>query len=496
VPALPEYKTRVLLDNEGVPLVEGVFVAAGEEIPDALPEPSVYLKAQIAGATSRAAQGLVRRCDTKEALQSDLKELLAPGSWGQAEGVLVATSVKMTGEYYAACMLDFGSAKKLPHGVLLFSTEGGSGVEQRTESLHKIPFSLLNPPGPEDLAGQLGKIDNAQAVGKFLASFIKTFLRYRLIVLEANPIGVLEDGSVLVVDCRAEFESQAVGKKDKELFATAAMAKVDKTRLESLVDKVNEGDPAGTGFIRENREPATKDAWRVATNLCGGGGKMLWEMTTGARKDIYTMNESDTSGGLSAFKSYRVLRAILEMKDSQVMLLTGSGMGFQNQYHLAAAMWKGLRESPTPLPALLRFGGTDEDKGRALIEKVASSLPVAVKVYMPHVFPNAMVDDIAKMATRERITVTPEPQPEGEPSFRVNVPPGDFFFYPDKWNKDEAPQCVGVCPTKFLSWNAEQRVIEPVEGARCIGCLICEVVSMLEGNGELRIKLDMPEVDS
>ena len=495
MPALPEYKTRVLLDNEGVPLVKGVFVTAGAQLPDTLPEPPVYLKAQIPGATSRAAQGLVRRCDNNEQLRSSLKELLAPGSWGQAEGVLVANAVKMKGEYYAACMLDFGSAEKLPHGVLLFSTEGGSGVEGRTASLHKIPFSLLNLPSADDLASQLGEVRNAKAIGKFLEGFIRTYARYKLTVLEANPIGVLEDGSLLVVDCRAEFEKQAVSKKDEELFAAAPVAKGDKTHLERLVDKVNEGDPAGTGFIRENREPAPEGAWRVATNLCGGGGKMLWEMTTGARKDIYSMNESDTSGGLSAFKSYRVLRAILEMEGSQVLLLTGSGMGFQNQYHLAAAMWKGLRESPTPLPALLRFGGTDEDKGRELIEKVAPGLPVPVKTYLPYVFPNAMVDDIAEMATKDRITVTPEPQPEGEPSFSVNVPPGDFFFYPDRWDKDEAPPCVGACPNDFLAWNVEKHAIEPVEGGRCIGCLICEVVSLLEGNGELRIRLDMPEVD-
>ncbi len=492
--ALPEYQTRVLLDTKEVPLVEGVFVAAGAELPEPLPQTPVYLKAQIPGATSRAAQGLVRRCDTKEQLQSGLKELLAPGSWGQAEGVLVANAVKMTGEYYAACMLDFGSAAKLPHGVLLFSTEGGSGVEQRAASLHKIPFSLLNLPSADDLIAKLGKVENAQAIGKFLEGFIQTYARYKLTVLEANPIGVLEDGSLLVVDCRAEFEKQAVGKKDAELFAAAPVTKEDKTRLERMADKINEADPAGTGFIRENREPAPADAWRVATNLCGGGGKMLWEMTTGAREDIYSMNESDTSGGLSAFKSYRVLRAILEMEDSQVLLLTGSGMGFQNQHYVAAAVWKALRESPTPLPALLRFGGTDEDKARDLIENVAPSLPVPVKTYMPHVFPNAMVDDIAAMATKQRIKVTPEPQPTGEPTFRVDVPPGDFFFFPDKWDQDEAPPCVGACPNNFLSWNAEQHTVEPVEGARCIGCLMCEVASLLEGNGELRIRLDLPEV--
>jgi succinyl-CoA synthetase beta subunit/ferredoxin-like protein FixX len=493
--ALPEYKTRILLGNEQVPIVGGVFVAAGSEISEALPEPPVYLKAQIPGATSRAAHGLVRRANNNQELESGLKELLSPGAWGQAEGVLVANAVEMVGEYYAACMLDFGSATKLPGGVLLFSTEGGSGVEGRAASLRKIPFSLLNLPSATDLAEKVGDVKNREAIGKFLESFVKTFARYKLIVLETNPIGVLKDGSLVVVDCRAEFEKSAVGKSDKDLFAAASVTKEDKTRLERIADKINEGDPAGTGFIRENREPPPKGAWRVATNLCGGGGKMLWEMTTGARTDIYSMNESDTSGGLSAFKSYRVLRAILEMEGSQALLLTGSGMGFQNQYYLAAAMWKGLRESPTPLPALLRFGGTDEDKARGLIEKIAPTLPVKVKTYFPHVFPNAMVDDVQEIAAKERIKVTPEPQPEGKPTFSVDVPPGDFYYYPDKWTKKEAPPCVAVCPNKFLAWNADKNAIETVEGARCIGCLLCEVASLLEGNGELRIKLNMPEVD-
>ena len=106
-----------------------------------------------------------------------------------------------------------------------------------------------------------------------------------------------------------------------------------------------------------------------------------------------------------------------------------------------------------------------------------------------------MVDDIADIALKEPLTVTPVPQPEGEPTFSVNVPPGDFFFYPEKWTKDQAPPCVGICPNQFLAWNAETRTVAPVEGARCIGCLLCEVASLLEGNGELRIKLDMPEVD-
>lgn len=495
MPALPEYKTRMLLADQNVAIVDGVFVAAASDLSDPLPQPPVYLKAQIPGVTKRASQGLVRRADTKEQIQQGLKDLLAPGPWGQAEGVLVAEAVNMAAEYYAACMLDLGCADRLPGGVLLFSTAGGSGVERRKASLRKIYFSLLNLPTADELIPQLGPAKNPQIIGEFLERFCRTFARYKLIVLEANPVGLLTDGSVTVIDCRAEFESQAVSKKDQNLFTTVSTVKEKPTRLEKLVKKINEGDPAGTAFARENREPPVESAWRVATNLCGGGGKMLWEMTTGARKDIYSMNESDTSGGLSAFKSYRVLRAILEMPDSQVLLFTGSGMGFQNQYYLAAAIWKALRESPTPLPALLRFGGTDEHKARTLMEKVSTKLPLPIKIFMPHIFPNAMVDEIPNMAVNKRIMVIPEPQPTGAPTFSVDIPPGDFFFFSNKWTQRKAPPCVAVCPTDFLVWNANKRTIEPAADTHCIGCLLCETIALTEGNGELRIRLDMPEVE-
>lgn len=495
--ALPEYKTRKLLQNEEVPLVEGIFVAAGSNIPKAFPEPPVYLKAQIPGATNRMAHGLVRRTDTREEMENGIKELLSPGPRGRSEGVLICSAVNIVKEYYAACMLDFGSADTVPGGVLIFSADGGSGVEERTDSLDKIYFSLLNLPSADDIAARIGDVEKRETLAVFLERFIKTFVRYKLMVLETNPLCVLDDGNLVVVDCRAEFEDHAVDQKKKDLFAPEAADETDLTRLEQLVEKINQDDPAGTGFVREEREKPPENAFRVATNLCGGGGKMLWEMTTGARKDIFSMNESDTSGGLSGFKSYRILRAILEeMEDSQVLILTGSGMAFQDQRTLASAVWKALRESPRPLPAMLRFGGTNEDRARELFEKVGSTLPVKVKTYLPHVFPNAMVDDIGEIALKERIIVTPDPQPTGEPTFSINMPPGEFFFYPERWEKDDPPPWIGGCSVGFLSWDAKKRTIEPVKGVRCTGCLECETISLTESNQELRIRLRLPEVNS
>jgi len=62
--ALPEYRTRILLRNNNVPLVKGVFLRPGEDTPADIPELPVFLKAQIPGATSRRKHGLVRKVHT------------------------------------------------------------------------------------------------------------------------------------------------------------------------------------------------------------------------------------------------------------------------------------------------------------------------------------------------------------------------------------------------------------------------------------------------
>jgi len=213
-------------------------------------------------------------------------------------------------------------------------------------------------------------------------------------------------------------------------------------------------------------------------------------MTTGSRTDIFTMNESDTSGGLSAFKSYRILRVVLAQKDAQVLLLTGSGMAFQNQYHLAAAVWKALKESSTPLPSLLRFGGTDEDKAQKLFAGVSSSLPVPVKTYPPEVFPNAMVDDISNIASGKSCKREKYAPPSGEPAITVETPPGEIYFYPENWTSNEVPPSVKACPTGFLQWENGKLTSNPE--ARCIGCLMCETAALIHGTAELLIHLELP----
>ncbi len=487
MPALPEYKTRVLLENRGVPVVPGDLYTA---MPDVPPAPGVFLKAQIPGATGRAASGLVRRASTPLEVSSGLMDLLGREN---CHGVLAARWVDIRREYYAACLLDHGSADRLPGGVLLFSSQGGTGIEDRTGSLERIHFSLIDPPGKDALRDTLTGADHPDDLAELLAGMVDTFLFYRLTVLEANPVAALPDGSHVVVDCRAEFEKNAVSKRDADLFSLPESIASRNTPLEEKVEAINATDPAGTGFFRASREPVPPGAVAVATNLCGGGGKMLWEMATGGRRDIHTLNESDTSGGLSAFKSYRLLRVIMDQPEARVLFLTGSGMAFQSQYHLACAVYKALRESERPLPCLLRFGGTDQELAFSLMERVSPSLPVKVLTFRPEVFPNAMVDEISKVALEERV-VQRVPKTEGVTVISTDVPPGRFLYHPDRNPEGKRPKCVDSCPTGFLKW--ENGSISASPDARCTGCLVCETVSLLEGNGELTIQLDIPgEVD-
>jgi succinyl-CoA synthetase beta subunit len=484
MPALPEYKTRILLENYSVPLVPAVF---HNTFPDTVPKPVVYLKAQIPGATSRAGRGLVRRASTHEEVSAGLTELLAEQN---CLGVLAADAVDIEQEYYAACLLDYGDGEHLPGGVLLFSPEGGTGIEKRIGSLRKIPFSILTPPSITEIAEELPDIPNRNSLADFLHRMISTFTGYKLTVLETNPIALVKDGSHIVVDCRAEFEKHSILKKYADLFVLPETISTDTSPLEKAVESINADDPAGTGFFRASREKVPEEAVAVATNLCGGGGKMLWEMATGGRTDIFTLNESDTSGGLSAFKSYRILRVILSQPEADVLVLTGSGMAFQNQFHLACAVWKALRESSSPLPSLLRFGGTDQEKAIDLMNRVSEDLPVEIRVFHPEIFPNAMVEQISSIVSGS-IVHQEFKAPEGELLFKTAVPPARFIYHPDKNPEGTEPLCIKECPTGFLAWRDGRIAANPK--AKCTGCLVCETVSLLKGNGELTIELDLPE---
>lgn len=490
MPALSEHRTRRLLLEEGLPMVKGTFVPRGQD-PEHPPPVPAYLKAQIPGITSRASRGLIRLARDPQELSDGLREIERIAEDESLEGILLTEPVDLYAEYYAACTLQLGAEGVPPGGMLLFSAKGGSGVEERADSLVRIGFSLQSPPSAARIEKRIPDVKGGRELYDLLERMARVFCRFKLLVLEINPIGVTKDGDPLAIDCRAEYETRAVPEDHGSLFETRESTATDLTPLERTVERINAEDPSGTGFFRQNREPAPPGAWRVATNLCGGGGKMLWEMATGDRKDLHTLNESDTSGGLSAFKSYRILRVILSQKEAQVLLLTGSGMAFQNQHHLAAAVWKALRESPTPLPSLIRFGGTDEDRAHDLFERVSPHLPVEVRNYPATVFPNAMVDQIREMAVEDRKTIDVPGKPPGEPVFSINAPPADFYFYPERCG-GKRPGCLDACPTGFLLWDEDSRSVVPSPEARCIGCLMCEAHSILEGSSELLIHLSVP----
>ncbi len=490
MPALAEHRTRTLLERSGVSLVEATLVVS----PEGLPRPAawpVFVKAQVPGATSRRSSGLVRRAGSWAELEDSVGDLLrTPG----CEGVLVARGVDIAEEHYAAVVLDCGSTGSPPGGRLLWSGAGGSGVETRSSSLAELRFPLSSPPSSGEIAAMLPEGTPA-GTARALEGMVAAFLEYRLLVLEANPLAVLDDGTVTVVDCRAEYEERAVRREDEALFREGCGGSGESTRLERIVEEIDRLDPAGTGFFRQSRADAPPGAIRVATNLCGGGGKMLWEMAVGGRGDIFQLNESDTSGGLSAFKSYRILRVVLSQEDADVLVFTGSGMAFQSQLYIAAAVWKALRESPRIPPVMIRFGGTDEERAAGMLSDAAPGLRTRVAAYPSEVFPNVMVDDMRSFVDGSPPSSgAPPPVPRGVAAFEVENPPGAFLTDAALCSGCADSPCVGACPTGFLQ-PGPSGAPSPVPGRRCIGCLLCEAACIREGRGGLFIRLDIPEVE-
>ncbi len=103
-----------------------------------------------------------------------------------------------------------------------------------------------------------------------------------------------------------------------------------------------------------------------------------------------------------------------------------------------------------------------------------------------------MVDDIMDMARKKAKTAERYTPPKGKPAITVTIPPGKIYFYPERWQNDEIPPSVEACPTGFLKWDEGTLSTDPE--ARCIGCLMCETAALLDGNSEILIDLEIPEV--
>jgi len=380
VARLHEYQGKALLRERGVEIPEGHVVHTPKQAARAAEELAgrVVLKIQ-AWTTGRAALGGVRFADTPEEAEREAEELLRMrvGAF-PVEQVLVERALEIQREFFVSLTIDDRARRP----VLLLGLTGGSGVEERAESVQRLPVDVHRGVNDarlrEVVAGAEADDDRRERIVRAVRSAVRTAKEVEARSLEINPLVVTRDGSVLAADCRVTIDDYAVFRHAELNIEIARELDHPPTDLEKIAYRIEQADHRGTFYFA--RLPVGEEAGErvIGFHGAGGGGSMMsLDAVSGA--GFTPANFTDTSGNPSSAKVYAAARIILAQEGLLGYFGSGSGVASQEQFHSAYGLAKAFNELGLDIPALIRLGGNSEERACAIVREACADLPAPVE---------------------------------------------------------------------------------------------------------------------
>ncbi len=218
-----EYQAKAIFSEYGVPIPEGYPAFSVAEAVDAAKKIGgrVVVKAQI-HAGGRGKGGGVKLVDSPAEVRQVAEKMLGmqlvthqTGPGGQeVRRLLIEKATAIARELYAGIVLDRSSG----HFVMMVSTQGGMEIEKvAAETPELIVKEWLDPSGglqpyqARKLAYAL-KLDGDQVKHgtKTLQALWRAFLANDCSLMEVNPLVVTEDGLVMALDAKINFDDNAL----------------------------------------------------------------------------------------------------------------------------------------------------------------------------------------------------------------------------------------------------------------------------------------------
>jgi succinyl-CoA synthetase beta subunit len=440
---LHEYQGKALLAEAGIAVPEGGPITAPEQAGEMAARIGgrVVLKAQ-AWITGRAARGGIKFADTPPQAQAAAAELLAMtlGHFPISE-VLVEQALDISDELFVSLAID--DEAQAP--VLLVEAHGGTGIEERAAAVRRLPVSVQDGVGADDVRAALADSAIAPQRHEDIVTAVRSVTdlarKIEARALEINPLAVTGDGRVVAVDCRVTIDDYAVFRHPELGIEIARELDHPATNLERIAYRVEQADHRGTFFFAVL--PAGQDAIDarklVAFHGAGGGGSMM-SMDAISRLGFVPANFCDTSGNPSAAKVYRAARIILAQPNLAGYFGSGSGVASQEQYHSAYGLAKAFCEVDLSIPALIRLGGNSEDRAVAILQDACRDLPGRVEGYRKDDTPAFIASRFAELVDEAKGAVW-TPRPRAIPAFvgrsyRFPITGGSVWIDTDRCDPD------------------------------------------------------------
>jgi succinyl-CoA synthetase beta subunit len=388
-----EYQGKEILRKEGIPVPRGRCVTKAEEARKAAGEigKPVAVKAQV-WATGRFKAGGIKFANTPEEAGKVAQKLFGSTIKGlPVEKLLVEEKLSIEREFYIGIIVS--NSYKVKGPVVIFSTEGGVGVEEvaarNPEKVATLTVDYLRGVGPEEANQLLSQLsfdgtlspDLFNELSRTICNLYKAFKEYDARAAEINPLALTQDQHLYAADCRFTIDDNSVFRHPE--LGIKVPRDMDRlpTRLEEIAWAIEEDDYRGTGYFTQMFPKLEGKGW-LGFHGIGGGGSMLGASAFLAR-GFKIANYADTSGDPTASKVYLVIKSIFSQPiDGYVMM--GACLANQEQWHHAHAIVKALREEAKRrpgFPVVILLAGNKEQEAHEIIKIGLKDVPLRWELY-------------------------------------------------------------------------------------------------------------------
>jgi succinyl-CoA synthetase beta subunit len=358
-----EYQAKAILARHGVPVPQGevVFDAADAGRVARSLGGVVVVKAQI-HAGGRGKGGGVKVVKGPEEAEQVASQMIGmtlvtyqTGPAGQKVGrVLVEQGLKIKRELYLGLVIDRSSER----AVLMASQEGGVEIEKVAEETPERIFKeYINPSvglagyQARKLAFALG-LEGKQVgqAGTFMTAVWNAFQASDASLIEINPLIVTEDGSLLALDAKMNFDDNALSRHPeiKELRDLAEEAPLEIEASKYSLNYIKLDGTIGCMVNGAGLAMATMDIIKLA------GGEPA--------------NFLDVGGGANAEQIKNAFRILMSDTSVKAVLINIFG-GILRCDVLAEGVIAAVRDLGVPVPIVIRMEGTNVEKGKQMLRE-------------------------------------------------------------------------------------------------------------------------------
>ena len=352
---LYEHQGKELFAKAGIPVAEGVVAFTVDEARTAaeqLGTPVVVVKSQVLTGGRGKAGGVKVVRDPGAAAEAAEAILGLDINGHITRRLYIEAGVAIAKEYYFS--VTFDRSAKMP--LLMLTRMGGMDVEDVAENhpdelarLHVDPALGYRGFHGARLMGAAGiPVEERKALAPLLAALYGVFEQEEAMLVEVNPLVLLDDGTFLAADAKVTID-------DNALFRHAD--------VEAMRDLA----------AADTQEQAAREADLAYVKLDGdvgilgnGAGLVMSTVDVIAQAGGRPANFCDVGGGASAEKISTALGIVLSDAKVKSVLFNIFG-GITRCDEVAKGLLGALETTEIRAPIVVRLDGTNAEEGRALL---------------------------------------------------------------------------------------------------------------------------------